>query len=229
MNEEPDQCVHDNNEEVVVQEEQETNSNPIITPYDRERFPLLEMASKPCQIPITPADEEAIVQMDALLDALDEEAAGLAAVQIGFPHCIFLLRNGVGSNGEATNNVYINPRFIHVSHETKRGGEACLSLPGMAANFERPKEVTIEYFDLDGELKTEKFKGFWSRAACHEMDHLGGTLITKHFQAEIAKQPRRTRFGMRLTPHRQKMIAARRAQKKRARKQRKHLKAIGRR
>jgi peptide deformylase len=212
----------------VKQEEVKQTRSPIITPGDPERWPLLEMASKPCQIPLTPADEQAIMDMDTLLDALDDEAAGLAAVQIGFPHRIFLLRNGVGEDGKAFNNVYINPRLVAVSKETKVDGEACLSLPGMGARFERPKEVTLEYFDIDHELQTQTFTGFWARAVMHEMDHLNGTLILKHLEKQLAKQPSRTSFGMKRTPHRLKVIAKRRADKKRARKQRKHQRAIGR-
>lgn len=202
--------------------------NPIITPGDPERWPLLEMPSKACQIPITPADEQAIMDMDAILDALDDDAAGLAAVQIGFPHRIFLLRNGEDPNGSIYNNVYINPVIIEESKEQKRSGEACLSLPGMGAAFNRPKRVVLRFFDLDGELQEETFTGFWARAVKHEMDHLNGILISEHFNKEIAKQPRRTSFGMKLTPHRQKVIAKRRADKKRAKAQRKRAKASGR-
>jgi peptide deformylase len=181
---------------------EEQPRNPIITPGDPERFPLLEMASQPCQIPITSADEQAIVDMDTILDVLDDEAAGIAAVQIGFPHRIFLLRNGTDEDGNATNNVYINPTIVSKSRKTKRGGEACLSLPGMSATFSRPKSVTLQFVDLDGEVQTETFDGFWARAVMHEMDHLNGTLITRHLEEQIAKQPRRTSFGMKVTPHR---------------------------
>ena len=200
----------------------------IITPSDPERWPLLEMPSRACEVPITPADEQAIMDMDAILDALGDQAAGLAAVQIGFPHRIFLLRNGQDEEGNVTNNVYINPTIIDQSKATDKSGEGCLSLPGMGANIPRPKSVTLEYFDLDGNLQEETFRGFWARAVMHEMDHLNGILITEHFQKEIAKQPRRTGFGMKLTPHRKKAIAERRSKKRRARAQRKRTRALGR-
>jgi len=204
------------------------NRNPIITPGDPERWPLLEMASRSCQLPLTPADEQAIMDMDSLLDALDDEAAGLAAVQIGFPHRIFLLRNGTDDEGNASNNVYVNPTVVQKSRAVSKGGEACLSLPGMGASFSRPKSVTLEFFDLDGNMQTETFTGFWARAVMHEMDHLNGILITKHLEEQIANQPRRTSFGMKVTPHRDNVIAARRDKKKRARRAKKHLRAIGR-
>lgn len=138
--------------------EEQNIRNPIITPGDQERFPLLEMPSRPCEIPITPADEQAIMDMDELLNTLDDEAAGLAAVQIGFPHRIFLLRNGRDDKGNATNNVYVNPVVIKQSKETSERGEACLSLPGMGGLVRRPKWISIQYFDLDGNVQTETFR-----------------------------------------------------------------------
>jgi len=195
--------------------------NPIITTNDMERWPLLEMQSQPCSTPITAGDRAAILEMDDLLNALDKEAAGLAAIQIGYPKRIFLLRNGV--NGE--NNAYINPSVLSISSTTKRASEGCLSLPGMGMFFKRPKEVKLQYMDLNGDVKVETFKGFWARAVMHEMDHLNGKLIISHAEKQLIKK---TSFGMKLTPEKQKQITDRRAKNKRAKKARRHLKAIGR-
>ena len=205
-----------------------TTKNPIITPNDPERWPLLEMQSQACDLPISSDDEQVIGFMDALLDQLNDEAAGLAAIQVGYPRRIFLLRNGVDENGHVENNVYINPVILAVSREQKADGEACLSLPGMGARFKRPKSVTLGYFDISGSWQTETFTGFFARAVMHEMDHLNGILIASHLEKEIAKQPRRTSFGMLATPQRLKAIASRRAKKQRARKARRHQKATGR-
>ena len=150
-------------------------------------------------------------------------------MQIGVPRRIFLLRNDTDEDtGKDANNVYINPSILSKSKETKRGIEGCLSLPGMGASFMRPKSVTLRYMDIDGELHTEVFEGFWARAVMHEMDHLDGTLITQHLELQIAKQPRRTKFGMQATSHRNKQVARRRAQKKRARKTKQRKRAMGR-
>ena len=188
----------------------------IITPNDYERWPLMEMPSQICSIPLNVSEQETVVHMDQILNDLDDNAAGLAAIQIGVPRRIFLLRNSKDSNGNIVNKAYINPIVLACSKETKKSGEACLSLPGVAVRFRRPKIVTLEYTDIYGELKTEIFKDFWARAVMHEMNHLDGILITRHFEKEIAKQPRSNSFGMKLTPHRLKVIAQRRAKKKRA-------------
>lgn len=214
---------------VVEQVATEARQNPIITPADPERWPLLEMESQPCSIPLSETDEEAIALMDALLNNLGDEAAGLAAVQVGYPRRIFLLRNARNEeSGEPENNAYINPTVIFTSRETKNDGEACLSLPHMAGRFRRPKSVTLKFMTIDGEFKQETFTGFWARAVMHEMDHLDGRLILEHVEREVAKRPQRTKFGMQITPHRLKVIAARRAKKKRARQAQRHARAIGR-
>jgi len=200
-----------------VKSETQAVQNPIITPGDPERWPLLEMPSQPCSLPLSAEDEQAIALMDAILDHLNDQAAGLAAIQVGYPRRIFLLRNGKNENGEAFNTAYINPVVVSRSKETKLDAEACLSLPHFVGQFERPKKLLLEYMDINGDLQREIFTGFWARAVMHEMDHLNGKLITEHMEERAAKQPSRTSFGMKITPHRQKVIAHRRAKNKRAR------------
>jgi len=188
--------------------ESSTQESVIITPQDQERWPLLEGASQPCSLPINDTDAAVIGKMDAVLDVLGEQAAGLAAVQVGYPKRIFLLRE------KGVNRAFINPVVISRSRETKKDGEACLSLPGFSAMIKRPKQITLQYHELDGEVKTEVFKGFWARCVMHEMDHLNGTIIAHHLENEMSAQVSQTKFGMKLTPHRRKVIADRRAQNK---------------
>lgn len=201
------------------EEEQENKhvlqQDPIITPRDVERWPLLEMVSQECDTPITPADEQAILEMDTLLDVMDDQAAGLAAVQIGVPRRIFLLRNGVGEDG-AFNNAYINPTIISKSSAVSKKPEACLSLPGVTVMIPRPKKLTLQYLNLNGEVCEEVFTGFWARAVCHEMSHLNGILITKYLEEQFTNKQRRSKSGMVLDDATKKRISKRRAKKKRA-------------
>jgi peptide deformylase len=216
------QIIEDEQQEVIqVANEQKPIRNPIITPNDPERWPLLEMPSQVCGIPLDAAEQSAVLQMDELLNQLDEQAAGLAAIQIGVPRRIFLLRNGTDAEGKTINNAYINPTLINISKETKKDDEACLSLPGFSCRFPRPKVVELEYFDIQGNVQRQIFKGFFARAVMHEMGHLQGELITKHFEKEISKRPRRTKFGMKLTEQKIKQIHERRTKSKLARKARK--------
>lgn len=198
---------------VVVEEQPQPQTqvaNPIITPQDQERWPLMEVPSQPCSLPVNDTDATVIGQMDSILDILDDQAAGLAAVQVGYPKRIFLLRQN------KVNRAFINPVVLSKSKESKRDGEACLSLPGMGAVFKRPKRVTLQYHDLDGSTHTEEFTGFWARAVMHEMDHLNGIIIAHHLQDAAGNREVRTPFGMKLTPHSRKVVANRRARNKRA-------------
>ena len=196
-------------------------SNPIIVPSDAERWPLLEVPSQEVSLPLSDTDMSQIAAMDGVLDELDELAAGLAAIQIGYPKQIFLLRNGPnGSNGKPTNKTYINPIILSRSKAVRADQEACLSIPGLATRCERPKEVTLRYRDIEGNEQQETFVGFWARAVMHEMDHLSGVLLLSHLEQEMGKAVHRTKFGMKLTPHRLKVIANRRRLNKNARKER---------
>lgn len=197
------------------------STNPIIVPSDPERWPLLEVPSQAVTFPISDTDANQIAAMDAVLDELDELAAGLAAIQIGYPKQIFLLRNGpTGSNGKPTNQTYINPVIVSRSKSERADQEACLSIPGLITRCKRPKELTLRYSDINGDTQEQVFAGFWARAVMHEMDHLAGTLILSHLEKEMGKSVRRTKFGMKLTPHRLKVIAKRRRLNKNARKER---------
>lgn len=206
--------------ETVPTEETPVATNPIITYNDQNRWPLLEVTSQPCGFPLNDSDVATIEKMDQLLDALDKEAAGLAAVQIGYPKRIFMLR-GYNENNEGINTVYINPTVLSYSKEGKRSGEACLSLPGMGAVFKRPKTITIQYHDIEGTVQVETFNGFYARCVCHEIDHLEGRLITYHLEKELSKKSSKTKFGMVLTKRKLSNIENRHKKNKLARKARK--------
>lgn len=185
----------------------------IITFLDRERYPLLEAISQPCQLPLSQQDEDVIAKMDSVLTKLGNSAIGLAAVQVGYPKRIFMLRIS-----EQENKVFINPELISASKKLKHRREGCLSLPGFGARLKRPSEVTIKYIGIDEKEYTESFRGILAQACWHEIMHLSGRLISHELSDEILKQPKQTSFGMKLTPHRKKALAARRAANKRAKK-----------
>jgi peptide deformylase len=197
-----------------VAEAQEVAENPIITPADPTRWPLLEVPSQPVEFPLNDTCLEQIEKMAAVLTDLGEDACGIAAVQVGYPKQIFL----TNQNGEIRG--YINPQIVRSSRTTKWGIEGCLSIPGTPAKIPRPKSVVLSYFDIDGEEHEEEFLGFQARVIMHEMDHLQGTLIIEHMQQWASKQTHRTEFGMKLTPHRHATIKNRRRRNRNARKER---------
>lgn len=70
----------------------------------------------------------------------------------------------------------INPKITERSKEEEKGGEACLSIPGLRGLVLRHKKITVEYTNRDGEPKTMKAEDFVARVIQHEVDHLEGRL-----------------------------------------------------
>lgn len=118
---------------------------------------------------------------DTLVAQNDPEGVGLAAPQIGKSLQIFLM------SYEGEELVVINPKVISMSQikplkEIKKGEplEGCLSLPHYYGPVARATEITIEYMNELGEIKTEKFEGFLAHIVQHEIDHLKGILFVDH-------------------------------------------------
>jgi len=107
----------------------------------------------------------------------DPEGVGLAATQVGLSLRLFITKPYPHSKVRA----YINPKVLQTAEITtrrKNALEGCLSVTNTWSNIERPKWVVLEYQDLNGETKTEKFQGWEAQIIQHEMDHLEGVLFT---------------------------------------------------
>ncbi len=71
----------------------------------------------------------------------------------------------------------INPKITHYSKETTEMEEGCLSMPGVFGVVRRPKKITMEAYDINGEKFTITDDTFLGRVLQHEIDHLHNTLI----------------------------------------------------
>ena len=72
--------------------------------------------------------------------------------------------------------LYLNPKITHFGDETVVLPEGCRSMPGIIVDVERPKTITIEATDLDGNPFTHHLDAWESRVTQHEYDHLSGIL-----------------------------------------------------
>ena len=111
---------------------------------------------------------------------LDTECFALAAVQIGIPKRIVYLKNTtldvpLDNIDYNESKVLINPIIISRKGKTEFW-EACLSCLDNVGLVERPYEIIIKYYDINGNLSEEKFEGFESTVLSHELDHLDGIL-----------------------------------------------------
>ncbi len=71
----------------------------------------------------------------------------------------------------------INPKIIQRSQETEESEEGCLSIPGVFGIVNRPKKITMEAYDINGDKFSITDDTFLARVLQHEIDHLNNTLI----------------------------------------------------
>ena len=102
---------------------------------------------------------------------IDNDAFGLAAVQIGIPKRMIYI---------CEDEIYINPKVVEQKGKTEFW-ELCLSCltvdgKAYAALVERPYKIRVEYQDVDGKHQNKTIEGFGATVFCHEYDHLNGIL-----------------------------------------------------
>lgn len=120
-----------------------------------------------------------VVEFDAklgkLLDDMREtmikaDGCGLAAPQIGI-----LRRICVVETGDFFLEM-INPKIIKASG-SQISAEGCLSVKNRSCLVERPKCITVDYYDRHGKHHVKEVENFPAKACCHEIDHLDGILF----------------------------------------------------
>lgn len=116
-------------------------------------------------------DDELRALADRMLALMHEaEGIGLAATQVGIVRRFFVC----SLDGE--DRAIVNPRIASAGSVTETDDEGCLSLGDVRVPVERPIEVTLEAFDLDGNPVRFDLEGMSARVVQHELDHLDGTL-----------------------------------------------------
>lgn len=147
--------------------------NPILR---KEADPILEINDD-----VRRLVEEMIETMDAC------DGIGLAAPQVHHSIQLFIIRKPIEAEGKVEFGevkVFINPEISMPSQETWKVSEGCLSIPSIHAEVERPKEITIEYTDLQGKRVKERVSGWQARVILHENDHIHGVLFIDRLEKE---------------------------------------------
>lgn len=109
---------------------------------------------------------------------------GLAAPQVGVQKRLFVYDVGDGPR------VIVNPRIDETDGEWVFE-EGCLSVPGLAWEIVRPKQVHLVGHDLDGNEVSIEADEYLARVFQHELDHLDGTLLLDRLDVEQRKEAMR--------------------------------------
>jgi peptide deformylase len=131
--------------------------------------PILRTTSEPVED--WSAAKEVVADMVAAL--ADRGGRGLAAIQIGVPLRILVVRH---ANGFLP---MINPSLDRTLNRQTVEREGCLSVPPRKwGDVSRPAKCDATWFDLEAEKHSQTLTGEAARVFQHEFDHLNGVLIT---------------------------------------------------
>ena len=108
---------------------------------------------------------------------------GLAAPQIGRNIRLFIVQLE-----ENDGMVFINPEIIRTSDEQCSMEEGCLSIPKVYEKVIRPKDVTLQYMDINGRKQLIQATGLLARVIQHEYDHLNGVLFVDRLEEELKEK-----------------------------------------
>jgi peptide deformylase len=135
--------------------------------------PALRRGGKPVQN----FDADLAATARAMLETMYEaRGVGLAAPQVGLDLALLVL-NPTGERSDAAEEMVLcNPEIVG-RKGNEYGEEGCLSFPGLYAEVERAKKITVVYRDLQGQQQELRCDDFLGRIIQHEIDHLNGVLF----------------------------------------------------
>lgn len=102
---------------------------------------------------------------------------GLSANQIGVAKRIFAIA------AQDYEKVFFNPKIRSYSKEKVLMEEGCLSRPGLWLAVSRPKDIIVDYIDVQGRSVSQEMSGVLSRIFQHEYDHMEGVDFTERVSA----------------------------------------------
>jgi peptide deformylase len=100
---------------------------------------------------------------------LSNNGIGLSANQIGLDAQLFVM-----GDSKENSSLLINPTVLQHTEEIVIDIEGCLSFPNIFAQVKRPKEILVEYYDENLEIKRTHLTDYSVKVFLHEWDHLQG-------------------------------------------------------
>ncbi|MFP5255976.1 MAG: peptide deformylase [Acidimicrobiia bacterium] len=148
-------------------------------PYEIRRIgdPVLRQRAKE----VTDVDGKLVRLAEDMVETMyAAPGVGLAAPQVGVQKRLFVYDVGDGPH------TIVNPE-IRESHGEWAFEEGCLSIPGLAFELVRPKQVHLVGYDLDGNEVSIEADELLARAFQHELDHLDGVLYIERLDPDQRK------------------------------------------
>jgi len=157
---------------------------------------------KPCVDIAAPFDEARKRDIKKFIDAFLalDQAAGLAAPQIGISKRIIIFRNKAfneedWSKSESDYDVLVNPRITQTRGELVTMAEGCLSCPEIQVEVSRFPEIKVRAYDQNGRKISKRYTDYLARVVQHEVDHLEGKLIIDYDGAMYIPKQRQDFFA----------------------------------
>lgn len=140
-------------------------------------------------IRISKVDAKILTLINDMFDTMhNADGMGLAANQVGSHKSIFIFDLSSVKGFEKTKPmVFINPKIVEYSEDTRVLEEGCLSLPGIRAKVERPAGIKLLYQDIDLKEHLLEDDDLFARVIQHEYDHLQATFFTDRLDDEGKK------------------------------------------
>ena len=109
-----------------------------------------------------------------------EFGAALAAIQVGEPLKLTVVRNSFENGEDKTFTSLVNPEIVKSSGEMINDIEGCLSVPGIYGRVRRHLKIKVKAMDLDNNPIRLSVEGFAARVLQHEIDHMAGIIFLDH-------------------------------------------------
>lgn len=127
--------------------------------------------------PVEKFDDELAEFVDEMYEAMVEaNGLGIAAPQVGRNLRVFVVVLNLKKPNEMVLPM-VNPKILWEGEEMEVDEEGCLSLPGDFGKVERPRDIRVEFYDLEGGRQILELSGLNARVVLHEKDHLDGVLF----------------------------------------------------
>ena len=142
---------------------------------------------------VTDIDGSLVQLADGMIETMyAAPGLGLAAPQVGVEKRLFVY----DLNDDEGPKAIVNPTITEVGGEWTYE-EGCLSVPGLYFTIQRPREILLQGWDLDGKEVQIEASELQARLFQHEFDHLDGTLLLEHLA------PKQRKTGLRILRERQ--------------------------